>query len=217
GGLHVAMDDALSVREGERAADLAEDDPRQVDVELSTLDDHRLQRPALDVFHDEVHERLRLLDAEDLDDVRVAQCRRRLCFALEPVDHARLRDEIGEHGLDGDLAIQRQVERQIDGGHAAPSELTVDVIVAEGRVLEDREERIDLLDAEHGGAVDGAAAAGEDAGDRRTAVWTELGVRGDGGVALWAGAGCRWSVHLMIPEGYLTSRRKFGGEALSAK
>jgi hypothetical protein len=52
-------------------------------------------------------------------------------FLEEAFPHALAVDEPGEHHLDGDLAIEVQVVGEEDSGHAAASELALDVVFAE--------------------------------------------------------------------------------------
>ena len=59
---------------------------------------------------------------EDLDDVGVAELRRRLGLALEPRDEVRRADERRRHELEGDRDVELLVVRDPDGAHAALGE-----------------------------------------------------------------------------------------------
>ena len=100
--------------------------------------DDRLEAASLDELHDEIDDAVRLLDAVDLNDVRVAEAGRHLRLALEALHHLLAPDELGEHRLDRHFAIQGDITRQIDGRHAASAQLTEDLILARGGFLNQR-------------------------------------------------------------------------------
>ena len=58
-------------------------------------------------------------------------------FALEALDHAVAVDQRRRHHLDGDLAVQRHLVRQVDRGHAAAAELAQHVVFTEGGLAEE--------------------------------------------------------------------------------
>ena len=63
-----------------------------------------------------------LAGVEHLDDVGVHQPRGRLRLALEARHERRVVGEVLGEQLDGDLALQAQVEREVHGGHPAEAE-----------------------------------------------------------------------------------------------
>jgi len=72
----------------------------------------------------------------------MTQRRSRLRLALEARDHAFARQEVGQHGLDRNFAIERDVEAEIHGRHTAATQLAVNVVVAERRFAQQRAEGI---------------------------------------------------------------------------
>ena len=81
-----------------------------------------------------VFERLRLARVEQREDVRVLEVGRRLDLGEEPfgTDHC---GQLGLEDLQGDLAFVLQVVGQVDRGHPAFAELTLDRVAAlEGSV-----------------------------------------------------------------------------------
>jgi hypothetical protein len=73
----------------------------------------------------------------------MAERRGGLRFALESLHHAFARHQLRQHGLDGDLAVQRKVQPEIHGSHATATELAVDVVFAERGFAEHRAQGID--------------------------------------------------------------------------
>ena len=170
----VPVNDMLLVSVGERAGDLREDHLRHGQIDATLLRDHGLERAALDELHDEVDHRLRLFDRVDLDDVRVAQARGRLRLALEARYHARARHELRQHGLDRDLAVQREVEREIHGRHATTAELPIDVVFPERRLSEQLGDHVDAGDFDGERLSERLTVSTPDTGNVRAAVRAEI-------------------------------------------
>ena len=118
------MDDAVAVRVVEALAGLLDDRDRLVNLDPAVVAQDLRAGLALDVLHhDEVPARgLVQAGVEDLHDVRVHQARGGLRLALEAGDECGvIREVLGEQ-LDGHLALQAQVEREVHGGHPAEAE-----------------------------------------------------------------------------------------------
>ena len=77
--------------------------------------------------HHVVQEPVHLTAVEEGKDVRMQKLRSRLDLAQESLATER-RAEIGMQRLDGDVAIVLEIVREIDGGHAARAELTLDAV-----------------------------------------------------------------------------------------
>ncbi len=125
--LDVAMDDLLSVREVECAGDLLGDPQRVLDWQNLFAIDPVAKRFALDERHHVVELAVGVARVEQLEDVRVAETRRNLNLATEPIGAERHADIVVQN-LDGNLAAVRYVARQEDSGHASLSELALDVV-----------------------------------------------------------------------------------------
>src|SRR4029079_13207771 len=84
-------------------------------------------RLALDVGHDVVEKPVRFARVEQRQNVRMLQRRRRLDLDDESLgaQHGR---EFGLQGLDRDLALVLEVVREIDGRHAARTQLALDPV-----------------------------------------------------------------------------------------
>ncbi len=129
--LDVAVDHAAAVRIAERAGDLAQDGLHHRDGQRSQLTDDRVEGATLDVLHHEVEQMLAVTNRVDRNDVGMAERRGGLGLTpetLDPVAEAQHR----RHDLDGDLAVERDVMREIHRRHPAATKLAGDVVVAEG-------------------------------------------------------------------------------------
>ena len=69
-----------------------------------------------------------LFEAVNRADVGVVQHRDRLCFSDELSLRPRVRDEFAGEEFQGDLSIQTEVFRQIDGSHSALAQTTDDAV-----------------------------------------------------------------------------------------
>ena len=127
--LHVAVHDAAPVRVGERPRHLAQDARRLGRREGTARANPLAQRLALDVAHDEEDEAAGLADAMDGDDVRVREAGRHAGLADEPLARRRGTGEVGREDLDGDVAIELHVAREVDDPHAATAELALDRVL----------------------------------------------------------------------------------------
>ena len=84
------------------------------------------ERLALHVAHDEEDEAARLADAMDRDDVRVREAGRRARLAQEPLARRVGAREVRRQHLDGDVAVELHVAREVDDPHAAAAELALE-------------------------------------------------------------------------------------------
>jgi hypothetical protein len=125
GRLQVAVHHAVVVGELQRAGDLHDDRDRLGQRQPVA---HPLgQQAAVQVLHRDVVDVVVLDDVVDADDVRVRQPRHRPPL----VEEALLGVGVGQaaaHDLDRDLAVERTLHRQIDGRHAARTELADEVV-----------------------------------------------------------------------------------------
>ena len=142
--LDVAVDDPVPVRVPERREHLADVRDRHGDGARAAGDEELLQRPSLDVLHDDVVRAVGLAAIEDRDDVRVREAGRVRCLAPEALDELRVvRVALVEH-LDRDLATELLILGEPDVGHAAAPELALEPVAA-------REDRpASLVDRGHG-------------------------------------------------------------------
>src|SRR6185436_7889580 len=86
-----------------------------------------------DQRHHEIHDAVALVDAVDLDDVGMRELRRGLRLAREPRAHVRVEREFRRQHLERHGPIQPQVDRAIDDGHAAATDLALDQVVGTDR------------------------------------------------------------------------------------
>jgi hypothetical protein len=141
-GLHVAVDDAVSVRVVERLRDVAHDPDRLRPGEEALVVQDRGERPALEVLERDVEEAgLGIaVDVVDHDDAGMRQPRR----------HPRLHEEaplevvallVGDredetHDLERDRPVERGVAALVDDAHHPAPELRADLVAADpGRRL----------------------------------------------------------------------------------
>jgi hypothetical protein len=127
GGLQVAVDDALAVRERQRVADRFRDASQPGHVHrtagLAGSGGHVRQARALEQLHDEVRPDVRLLaEVGHLDDVRVAQAAGRAGLALEAAGDGRVAHQGRPQHLDGEGRRQPLVLRTVDGAEAATAD-----------------------------------------------------------------------------------------------
>ena len=89
-GLHVAVDDAVAVRELERVGDVGRDPGRFHRRERAVSVEHVAERLPVDVLHHDEGRVVLLAPVVHRDDVRVVQARGRLRFTAEPLDERRV-------------------------------------------------------------------------------------------------------------------------------
>jgi len=122
------VDYAVTVRVTQRPADLCQNAMDHRDRELPELPHDRVERSSFDELDDAEQQAIDLVDGVDGDDVRMTQPSGGAGLALEPLDHPGAMEHRRRHDLDGDLAIEADLVREVHGGHAAASEFAVDVV-----------------------------------------------------------------------------------------
>ena len=110
------MDDALRVGEREAVRDLDGDAHRVGGLERTRPLDAALDRSAREVLHHDVRKVVDLADVEDRDDIRVGELGKRARFLHEHAAQVAVGGGRGVEDLDGDLALERGVLRQVDLG-----------------------------------------------------------------------------------------------------
>jgi hypothetical protein len=121
------MDDAGVVCGLERLGDLTCDRQRLVELDRPARDP-RAEVFAIDELHDQ---RALIVEAVDLRDARVVECRERPRFALEAREPLRVGRERLWQDLQRDLTPQRRIARAIDLTHAAFAKLGEDLVGSE--------------------------------------------------------------------------------------
>ena len=116
-GLHVPMDDPADMRDRERTGDVEPDPSRLARREPSDAAEPRGEILAFDQLHHQ--ERLAIIGSrlEAADDVGMAQDGRREGLAPEPHRDVGVLDDLVAEQLDGDGAVEPDVDRPMDGGH----------------------------------------------------------------------------------------------------
>ncbi len=127
--LDVAVHHALAVGVFERVEDLDQRADAFLEIQPAAVEDLG-EVFALEVLHHHVHGAVDLAGFVHGDDVGVVEARARLRLAHETIEVIRIRD-IGAHGLDGDDALQRRVDRLVDFAHAAAAEDRLDAETAD--------------------------------------------------------------------------------------
>ena len=124
-GLDVSVHHALLVRVFERVGDFADDPYGLVDRQRTRARDAIAQRLPLHVRH-HVEEHITLASrVVEREDVRMMQPRGDPDLAQESLG-AEARGELGAQHLHRDVPVVFGVLGQVDGGHAARAELTLD-------------------------------------------------------------------------------------------
>ena len=90
--------------------------------------DELLERPSLDVLHDDEVRAVGLAAVEDRDDVRMREPGRVRRLAAEALDELLVVRVARVEHLDGDPAAELLVLREVDVGHAAAAELARDAV-----------------------------------------------------------------------------------------
>ena len=130
------MHDAAAVRLTQRRRGLHQDAYGFFRGQNALLVQRRLQRHALDQWHDEVDQPVGLADVVNGDDAGMAHLRHGACFVAEPLAEARRGDQLGAQHLDGDGPGQLEVERGPHFTEAAPAYQPLDVEIGADGILE---------------------------------------------------------------------------------
>ena len=126
--LDVAVDDAVAVRVAERREDLPRIRDRDGHRAQAARADELLERPALDVLHDDEVGAVELAAVEDRDDIRVREPRGMRRLAPEALDELLVVRVPRVQHLDRDSAAELLVLGEVDVGHAAAAELARDAV-----------------------------------------------------------------------------------------
>ena len=136
--LDVPVDDTAAVGKVERLCHLAHDARRLLETERAFALDARPQRLAGDVRHHEVGLVWRMgiaLDGarvQEGQDLGMREARDHLDLPQESLD-GKLRSEVWQEHLDGDVSAVPFVVRQVDARHPASTDLALDAIAARQR------------------------------------------------------------------------------------
>ncbi len=143
-GLHVPMHDVARVSVGERVSDFAQHRAHRRERQPRFAREALRERLALDESHREEHHAVDLVHRVDRDDVRVRELRGHLGLAQEARLDLRAERELGGQDLQRHLAVQAHVARTIDHGHAAASDLVLDLEERADRVFNAVAQRVAL-------------------------------------------------------------------------
>jgi hypothetical protein len=126
-GLDVAVDHPVLVRVLDRSSDLLRDRQGLLDAELLVAGQPVPQRLAPDVGQDIPQEALVLAGGDEGEDVRVVEPRGELDLTEKPVS-AEHRGQLRAQDFEGDVPVKLEVVCEVDGGHAALTQLTVEAV-----------------------------------------------------------------------------------------
>ena len=132
--LDVAVGHVVVVGEAERGGHFAGDLGRLLGGELLVRRQDLGEGAALHLFHGDEVGAFVLAPVVHADDVRVREAGRRLRLATETLDEVGIGGELGKQHLDRHLAVEEQVARGEDVGHASAPDPFVDLI----SVIDDR-------------------------------------------------------------------------------
>ena len=134
--LDVTMDDASTVRIGQRPRDLAQHACGVGGWQWPTRAESLAKRLALHVAHDEEDEAARFTYAMNGDDVGVRESSGRASLTNKAFARLVCEGQVRRKHLDGDVAIQLHIAREIDHAHPAPAELALERVLASQRALQ---------------------------------------------------------------------------------
>ncbi len=144
-GLHVAVQEAFAVGVVERGANLAGDPDRVGERKAPRGGQPLAQRAVGYVRRHVVEEAGALTGVDQRQNVRMDQAGGDADFPQEALGSQR-GGNLGREHLDGDLAAMALVERQIDRGHTAATELTLDgIAIGEGGPEEVRGRHLEII------------------------------------------------------------------------
>ena len=129
-GLDVPVHEAGGVGGGEGLEHGVEEHERLLGRERAVLPQDVAQRPARDVLHREVDQAVVLALVVHRDDMAVGEPGGGARLALEARDEGLVVRQVRVHDLEGDDAVQAQVEGLVDGRHAAAGEQGDDAVPA---------------------------------------------------------------------------------------
>jgi hypothetical protein len=126
------MDDtsASPVSIGESTANLEEEGLNDRNREWTMSLHYRSQRAAFNEVHHEIMEIVERPNGVDSDDVRMPQRRHGACLEAKPRYHELIGQELWGDDLDRHLSTQRDVPREVDRAHGAPTHLSENLELA---------------------------------------------------------------------------------------
>ncbi len=132
GGLEVAMDDPAAMRVPERVEHLhaqmrglgRRERPEPIRQIVERL-------PAHELHHHQQLVVLLMMQLVDSRDARVVETRERDRLGAETLQHIRV-GQVGIEDLDRDLAVERLIDRLVDGAHTAATQLVDDAVLSDG-------------------------------------------------------------------------------------
>jgi hypothetical protein len=130
-GFDVAVDHALIVRELEAASGLQDVAGGQFHIEGALLLDEGAERLAFDELHAEEVRAAVLANVVDLHDVVVRELGRSVGFSGKANEKPRVACQLGLHGLDGHVAVERDLACEVDGAHASFAEEAQKLVAAQ--------------------------------------------------------------------------------------
>ena len=133
--LEVAVDDAGVVGVLEPVANLSQVAPCGRAIEGAPVEDVS-EGALLDEGHGEEDDVAGHDEVVDGEDVGVVEAREGPGLELEALEEALILFQVGEEGLEGDLAAEGLLGRAVHDGHSAGAEALVDVVVADSRAGE---------------------------------------------------------------------------------
>jgi hypothetical protein len=128
-GLHIAVHDAASVGVREGPRHLAQYARRFRRRQRTARAESLTERLAFHVAHDEEDESARFADTMDGDDVRVREARRHARLPEESLARGGRLGEVRGQDLDGDVAVELYIARQVDDAHATTTELALEGVL----------------------------------------------------------------------------------------
>ena len=135
GGLHVPMDEVVSVSRVERPRHLLEDRDRTLELELP-CGDQPLEVAAADVPHGDVDDAVLLAGVVDRDDARVVERRDHLRLLDEALAEVAVAAEVVRERLDRRLAAEDRVLGFVDEAHPTAAEQSGDAVAGDLRADE---------------------------------------------------------------------------------
>jgi hypothetical protein len=117
-GLEIAVQHARRVCRRHPAGDRLRDPGVRVHRDRPVVE-HARERAGVEQLHREVVQSRVLAEVERADDVRAGHAPRELDLLLEPLERARLPEQVAAHDLERDRLVERAVVRLVDLAHAA--------------------------------------------------------------------------------------------------
>jgi hypothetical protein len=134
--LHIAVDEPVCMRKGERPAGFDRELERRPDRKPTLLLDELLQVLAVDVLEDDELAPIRLAAVDHGDDVGVGELGRRARLASEALDVIGVGGVVLVQHLDCDLALEQPVVRAVHAGHASLADELLELVAIRDHVAD---------------------------------------------------------------------------------